>query len=396
LKNSGRQITCALAITDYYMFVHSPQLLDQIRHNSVFSNVYTLESEYRAWQATRGPDPHPLDSLLNSWEASTVLSRNLIELERTNQLVFGWEREFFYLPLSPAWQKKILSDSIVWSEQILSKVNPDIIVAIERNTLCNSIFFELAMNRQIDHLTFLKSRVLDRWIPDENFGMGRAHPLHSPRILQKRFCDVRSCPEHFHQSFDFEPSHAIYTASAQSFQDAIDKPLRERLSQVFSSSPGPEVTSIRHLIRKMVFRAIHRKNFYAFPIQRVEQNLFRLSLWELKQAILFAIRLLGFRFWGLNSPPDSRYLLWALHSRPEDSTSVLGFGRDELQLIDSVARQLPAGIKLLVKEHPIMFGTRHRSFYKQIKKMSGVILVDSFANTKQFLTSDFCVNNDAK
>jgi len=116
-----------------------------------------------------------------------------------------------------------------------------------------------------------------------------------------------------------------------------------------------------------------------------------LSIWELKQLFYFQLRLLGVRKWGISQPPPYKYFFWGLHSRPEDSTSVLGYGEDECELISQAASMLPKGVRLLVKEHPIMFGVRSGNFYKSLLKSPNLVLVDAFSETQDFISSEFCI-----
>lgn len=80
-----------------------------------------------------------------------------------------------------------------------------------------------------------------------------------------------------------------------------------------------------------------------------------------------------------------------MHSRPEDSTSVLGLGMDELIEIKKIIRLLPDCITLAVKEHPAMFGLRQGKFYKELKSLPRLELVDAFVNTKHLLLDSNCL-----
>lgn len=70
------------------------------------------------------------------------------------------------------------------------------------------------------------------------------------------------------------------------------------------------------------------------------------------------------------------FAFFPLHLEPEMSISLFApFYTDQLWLAKQVARSLPAGFKLYIKEHPAMFGYRTRSFYKELKKIPCVKLI---------------------
>src|SRR3989344_4782583 len=76
-------------------------------------------------------------------------------------------------------------------------------------------------------------------------------------------------------------------------------------------------------------------------------------------------------------PPHEQYAFFPLHFEPEIALLVQGsFVRNQLEVIRQAARSLPVGWKLYVKEHPQMVEFRPRRFYKELKKMPNVRLID--------------------
>jgi hypothetical protein len=73
---------------------------------------------------------------------------------------------------------------------------------------------------------------------------------------------------------------------------------------------------------------------------------------------------------------DAPYVLYPLHVQPEASTLVQApFYLDQVALIDDVARSLPVGYRLYVKEHAASRGRRPLGFYERIKSILGVHLL---------------------
>ncbi|MCC6356307.1 MAG: hypothetical protein IT577_20670 [Verrucomicrobiae bacterium] len=76
-------------------------------------------------------------------------------------------------------------------------------------------------------------------------------------------------------------------------------------------------------------------------------------------------------------PPAGDYAFLPLSVTPEASTCVVApeFA-DQLTLVGALARGLPAGWKLVVKDHLPMCGRRTRAFYEQILRYQNAVLVD--------------------
>ncbi|MEM7137052.1 MAG: hypothetical protein AAF500_10760 [Myxococcota bacterium] len=71
-----------------------------------------------------------------------------------------------------------------------------------------------------------------------------------------------------------------------------------------------------------------------------------------------------------------RYLIFPIHYQPEASTLIRGlYYLDQPALIDDIAKSLPVGTRLYVKEHYANRGRRPASFYQQIKSSHAVRLL---------------------
>lgn len=75
-------------------------------------------------------------------------------------------------------------------------------------------------------------------------------------------------------------------------------------------------------------------------------------------------------------PTGERYAYFALHYQPEMTTMVLApFWQDQLTLVENIARSLPPGLRLYVKEHLPMLGSRPLGYYDRLRKIPNVRLV---------------------
>ncbi len=92
--------------------------------------------------------------------------------------------------------------------------------------------------------------------------------------------------------------------------------------------------------------------------------------------------------------PDfsEKYYLFTLHFQPEASTLVCAQKYEkQLTAIDHIAKSLPFGTVLYVKEHYSCLGHRKLSFYKQLQSYPNVKLITPFANIHEMIRNSQAV-----
>ncbi|MBI5456397.1 hypothetical protein HY969_01525 [Candidatus Kaiserbacteria bacterium] len=74
--------------------------------------------------------------------------------------------------------------------------------------------------------------------------------------------------------------------------------------------------------------------------------------------------------------PSKPFVFYPLHYEPELTVLLLApFDTDQLSIVRRLARSLPAGMYVYVKEHPQMVPFRPRAYYKELKKIPNVRLI---------------------
>jgi hypothetical protein len=74
---------------------------------------------------------------------------------------------------------------------------------------------------------------------------------------------------------------------------------------------------------------------------------------------------------------DGPVAYYGLHVQPENAVDVLGsYFSDQLKLIKDMRRALPCDTTLVVKEHPTFLGQRTVRFFRELRRLPGVKLVD--------------------
>lgn len=97
---------------------------------------------------------------------------------------------------------------------------------------------------------------------------------------------------------------------------------------------------------------------------------------------------------ALKSPSemDGPYVLMPLQVQPEASVDVLAaWARDQARNVERVAKAVPAGVRVAVKEHTHVFGSRSPADYRLMDSHSNVCLVDAFVDSQEWMAEALAV-----
>ncbi len=364
-----------LALVDYYQFLHTSKDVADMRSRYRFE-VFTLEKEFRSWQSNFEPKPEDYRDLLAAWEQNNCMDRNLAVLEKTNREIFGDERNTYYLPLSDSWRPKILWDTICWAENLLASTRPTVVVSIERSSLARNILWVICKKRGIPFYTFVTSRIDKRWIMRKDFGYGVSEETYQEVVKssseETKILEAKQFIEKVKRGrLGSYPSWEALTV------DKMKARRKNFLSVAYSD--------IRGFFVHQYSRFYLHPKVIAFKVVRLEQDYIKLTIWEGKKLIRTLAHALGSRKWGSTTLPNTPFLAWGLHFRPEGSVNVLGDGCDEIEQLIKCAKSLPKDLKIAVKENPEMFGYRASNFYKKLRKNPHIHLVDATVPTWQLI-----------
>ncbi len=126
---------------------------------------------------------------------------------------------------------------------------------------------------------------------------------------------------------------------------------------------------------------------------RYDTRLYK-SRWSFLEPVWESIRV---RFvWKYFERPDfdnDRYVLFPLHFQPEASTCVYARKyENQLFFLEQLAKSIPAGMVIYVKEHSVRIGHRPLSFYKEVKKYPNIKLISPKVNIHDLIKkSEFLV-----
>src|SRR5262249_48951677 len=126
------------------------------------------------------------------------------------------------------------------------------------------------------------------------------------------------------------------------------------------------VADVQALLETARARLTDREDYlYASPAAAVASRLRRVARTAVAKRAYFELPRAG-----------ERYMLFPLHFQPESSTLVMApYHLDQAPLVENLAKSLPIGHWLYVKEHPHSAGRRPVAFYRRLKKLFNVRLI---------------------
>lgn len=365
LLDLNRNIHFSLAFTDYYTFLSRTDFLRGLQAGFP-GQIEHLARVYQGWQEAEG-EPFVDFDFLEQWERENCSQRTLEEIEKTNQLVFADERLQWHFPISDLWKKRILVDTIKWCEDYLENFRPTCFLSVGNATLATNVLYTLASKRKIPFFTLFPSRIGNRILLRDDFAYGVSEKLYKEIILLAQDKVLMGKAESFAIEFRTQKK-GIY----ESFQNKVSEDLLLKRSQILKSF----FLDLRIFLGRIYARVFIFKRLYAFPVRRINEDFLRMSFHDLRRLLSQYLHLAGIFVYGITEPPKVKYILWALHMRPEGAVSTLGDGHDEISELLRCTELLPNGYFMAVKENSEMFGQRKPGFHRKLKKNPKIILVD--------------------
>lgn len=243
----------------------------------------------------------------------------------------------------------ILEISLRKLEALFDTDPPDAMFVESIDSLPLLLFFAVARSRNVPILHLDSGRIA-----------GRAAVTRDPLMA---WSDVDAA----FQARLAEPLRGTARADAEHFLDEF----RQRGERVQAPRrwmfPRPRINDLRRLLH--AGRRYHRDPLnpvLASPWDMMRQKVVRLTNhWRASWSDVFERPVAG-----------ERYVLFPLHYQPEVSTLVMGtYFLDQAALIEDIAKSLPVGYRLYVKEHFVAIGRRPMPEYARIRNCFNVRLI---------------------
>ena len=249
-------------------------------------------------------------------------------------------------------------------EEILDEFKPDVIFDCDIAELCRTVLNEVAYSRNIPYISIAYPKYEMYKIPsftlstqiDKYFLNEYERCLTLENNEEKEYVTKFRSNESIKNTMYIGVNNPTYQYDA----DPLSKTIRSiyyRGTYFVKQDLSPKN------------RALKRKN----PIL-YDSSYEYMKFWTRTQ--LFRRKLMKSKSFFDKPVEGEQYVYMPLHLIPESTTfSIAPFWINELSAIEAVSKALPAGWYLYVKEHQAMLGERGKEFYKKVKKIPNVKLV---------------------
>lgn len=345
-------------VADHYSPLYHSKFIEEKLESFQF---ITIEDIYKSWQT-----PHQIDDIENKkyiseWEEKYCAHRNMNELISTHQGLIGWENSSFYYNITDSEKTEIVADTIKKFDKTIKSHHIQAIISLSRRTFISNLAFEYATSTKIPSITMIQSRIGDRWIFRDDFGLGTS---------KKNSREIKN-------TMPTDQAYAIKDALVRTNR-AYTSFTHKQISEIRSALSKPTkyfLTNYLKITRRALSRFIYDKRSRKFRTTKLGENLLKLTIFEFRNLIFYFIRLIYFKKLFFQGSLKENSCAWFLHARPEDSTLVLGKGLDEIELIEKTAAMLPIDEVLYIKENALMLGVRKFGFYRKLRNMKNVKLL---------------------
>lgn len=353
-----------LFLTDLYTIIYAPEIIDKAQ-KEIGSEIITLKSEFISWQDKGEPDPERVmkaTAVLDLYNSLKSRGRNLATLRLTDPYTNGYEFNSWYLPISKNWQNVAHAETLLKCQSVVLDTRPGIIVSID-NSLLPTNFIHALTENHCTFITFQHTRIGSRWMPRYDFALGSYLDSKSYYQHESQAKNVECEIDQFLKNFN-QKSQSLYVSPANLF------------------GSRPTLSFFREFLELLIHipRSIFRgPSSRKLEVRRFDQNFLKINFAEGKR------RLAKFLPDHSLTPHDlgtKGYFFWTLHYRPEGSGLVLGKGEDEIEIILELAKLLHEfNQTLVVKENPLMFGTRKISTMRRLARQPNLLWAPRFSHS---------------
>ena len=356
LDNSEFEFTFMVA--DHYSTLYQDKFVKSTLGGFPYT---TIEKLHKKWQTRHHIFQDDDTEFLRLWEKDNCKTRSMLELIATHQGLNGWENSRYYYKLKEREKNEIAADLIKSFESEMKNNQIEIVISLSRRSFISNIAFEYCLSKEIPTHTLIQTRVNHRWMFRNDFGFGT-----SPEYVNQ-ICNTSIGEEAHRFKTELESRNSLYVSLTHGLIGDIKKSLESPVRSF--------IQKLRITARRSVSRFLYDKKSRKYKTNKLGENLLLLSLTEFRNLFYYFLLIANYKRMFSSEPLQSESVAWFLHARPEDSTLVLGRGKDELEQIAQISKLVKSGELIYVKENALMFGVRDINFYKKIKSLKNVRLL---------------------
>lgn len=348
-------------------------LVSFARHfkNSRIVKNFPHEIDYiKEWKVTdkalsEGYDKNELRTFENALAPASVWNAILAD----RRLIYGRRSKYtqdYRVHYTDEQLWAIAYQFIVAFEALLDRIQPDVIIGFTPVTFGEMLGLEIAQSRGIPVLHLHSSRIQNYFsLHDVVYGTSS----HFHALMQKK---------DYKEETKALTNEVIEEATKNGLlYEGVDIAISKGRPLNLLRSLKPLAASLYIELKRFIDPELRRDRhdpgalmpwFYQYWHQPLRERIIKMRLSRSKRVVTAKdLQSLG------------EYCFYPLHSEPEVALQVLGrpYHKNQIELMRNLAASLPAGMKLLVKEHPRSMGLRPYSYYKAMFEIPNLVLVDA-------------------
>ena len=300
--------------------------------------------------------------------------KNIINVDRN--LIYTPGKKFKY-----KYQKQVTDEDAInivklnyyfIKNTIYKKYKPDVVLLPNFGSIFHNILYHFFKNKNVKFICPISAKLPDRVLISNN-------PFYDLKDLMSKYKYFKISPKskikyaNYLKDLQFKVKKNTVHQKIKSpfsnisknfFLDTVKLPIR--LLKIIYKNSNP--------LNPKVYRTLDNIKSYDFFLNHFEYylNLYHLNKYQYQTY-------------------ENDYAYFSLHVEPEISTLVWApLFTNQIELIRKIALSLPNGLKLLVKEHPYMFGKRNINYYKKIESIPNVRLIDHQIQTEKIINNNKC------
>lgn len=271
----------------------------------------------------------------------------------------------YYYDISETEKKIFIACMYKHVENIIKDSAPDIIFDTDTSELPRHCFLEISNQKNIPYVSLKHSQYLEYFLP--RFYLGLMNEEWIKKEFNKIYKTTKATNGKYKLVSNFQKKKNVMSKNYKKIHEKTQYNLLDELLFFIKRNV---------LFFKSVYGNLY--NYYLYKNTPILGNPIKRYLWNYKELYRKFVNNI-FHLWDNETLTKKDYILIPLHQIPESSTFTdTPFYLDELDIIKAVSKSVSISESIFVKEHFTMIQERPRYFYKEIKKLGNVKLINPF------------------
>ena len=377
-----------IVLVDYFTYVYGKSFINEIE-KELECEIVTSEHLFRSWQKKSNPstDNNLISKFFSRWNEKYGSERTLETILRTDAYTNNYERSLSCFKVLDVWKLQSHYDVLRWCEEVVLEFRPKIFVSIDMELLPTNIFFQMSQKLKIPFITFLDSRIMNRWVARKDLGYGMSDTL-KDEIFSPYF-DSQGNP-------DVENFISFFKMTNVGSYSSLSSQISSNANKFFSTKRRYLKSLLFELIlytKWLVKMLLNGPRSREFKVIRFDQSFKKLWISEFRR-LIFPYWIRFDKRFLFTVAGNYDYFFWSLHDRPEGSGLVQGDGNDEVDVLiefASLLRSLNSSVKILVKENALIYGLRKQKLYQKLIEQENIILINPYVNSRDYISNSLGV-----